>query len=200
MQKLRGRISSLFSTVVCYLAPEQGESQRHCGKIAVFHIVGCNHGIQVGTGGFAALDGVAANEQREHFRAMLSSICEQSGIDSVFEEDGGPEETAGKQLADQLGIPWSDVNTSNDDKQEMGIPQNYVEGDYPAEMKNKWNRQREVFMGSKIKAQRGNVKTSLVICGFDHLDALADLLGQDGTPVHRYDYRNLPWYQDGIFT
>ncbi len=95
MQKLRGRISSLFSTVVCYLAPEQGESQRHCGKIAAFHIVGCNHGIQVGTGGFAALDGVAANEQREHFRAMLSSICAQSGIDSVFEEDGGPEETAG---------------------------------------------------------------------------------------------------------
>jgi hypothetical protein len=166
----------------------------------VFHIVGCNHGIQVGTGGFAALDGAAANEQREHYRAMLSSICTQNGIDSVFEEDGSPEETAGQQLAGQLGIRWSDVNTSNHDKQEMGIPQNYVAGDYPAELKDKWNRQREEFMASKIKAERGNAKTSLVICGFDHISPLADLLAQDGTQVHKYDYRDLPWHQHGVFT
>jgi hypothetical protein len=58
---------------------------------------------------------------------MLSSICAKNGIDSVFEENGDPEETAGRQLAGHLGITWSDINTSNNDKQKMGIPQDYVQ-------------------------------------------------------------------------
>lgn len=169
-------------------------------KREMLFIVGCNHGIQVGTGGFAALDGVAASEQREHYRAMLESICARNRVDSIFEENGAPEETGAKQLAVRLGVLWSDINTSNEDKQNMGIPPDYLTGPYTAEEKAQWNRRREEFMATRIKAQRRDAKSSLVICGFDHLEALADLLRQGGTIVRKLDYRSLSWYRPGVFT
>jgi hypothetical protein len=50
----------------------------------VFHIVGCNHGIQPGTGGFADFDGVDEKEQRGHFRTMVENICVNHSIQLVL--------------------------------------------------------------------------------------------------------------------
>ncbi len=94
----------------------------------MIHIVGCNHGIQLGIGGFAALDTAEQNEQRAHFRALLEGICEGQAVQIVLEEDGAPEETAGEQIATQRNIPWININTSNEDKNQMGIPIDYVAG------------------------------------------------------------------------
>jgi hypothetical protein len=165
----------------------------------LIHVVGSNHGIQVGIGGFAGLDTAEQNEQRAHFRALLESICEGQAIQIVLEEDGAPEETAGEQIATQRDIPWIDINTSNDDKNQMGIPIDYVAGPYTEEQKNYWNHERDLFMVGKINEHRSEGESLLVVCGFAHMQPLADILGQDGTPVQIWDYRNLDWYLPAVF-
>jgi hypothetical protein len=165
----------------------------------LIHVVGCNHGIQGGLGGFAALDSAEQNEQRDHFRALLETICEEQAIQIVLEEDGAPEETAGEQIAAQRDIPWADINTSNDDKIQMGIPIDYVTGPYTEAQKTNWNHQRELFMVDKINEHRNEGESLLIICGFAHMQQLADVLRQDDTPVQQWDYRNLDWYLPGVF-
>ncbi len=165
----------------------------------MIHIVGCNHGIQVGVGGFADYDTAEQNEQRAHFRALLESICEEQAIQIVLEENGAPEETAGEQIAAQLSISWADINTSNDDKIQMGIPTDYVTGPYTEEQKNTWNHQRELFMMGKINEHRREGESLLIICGFAHIQPLGEILGQDGTSIQICDYRNLDWYLTGVF-
>lgn len=166
----------------------------------MIHIVGCNHGIQVVVGGFAGLDPDEQNGQRTHFRALLESLCEGQAIQIVLEEDGSAEATAGEQIAAQRNIPWIDINTSNDDKTQMGIPINYITGPYTEVQKNNWNHQRELFMVGRINGHRSEGEILLIICGFVHMQPLADILGQDGTPIQIWDYRNLDWYLPGVFT
>jgi hypothetical protein len=169
------------------------------GSKQLIHIVGCNHGIQVGIGGFTGLDPPEQNEQRAHFRALLESICDGQAIQIVLEEDGAPEETAGEQIAAQRTIPWIDINTSNDDKNQMGVPIDYVTGPYTEDQKNNWNHQRELFMAGKINEHRSEGESLLIICGFTHMQPLAKILEQDGTPIQLRDYRNLDWYLPGVF-
>ena len=165
----------------------------------MIHIVGCNHGIQVGIGGFTGLDPADQNEQRAHFRVLLENICEEQAIQIVLEEDGAPEETAGEQIAAQRNIPWTDINTSNNDKTQMGIPIDYVTGPYTEDQKSNWNHQRELFMVGKINEHRSEGESLLIICGFVHVQPLGEILGQDGTSVQQWDYRNLDWYLPGVF-
>lgn len=148
-------------------------------------------------GGFAALDTADQNEQRAHFRVLLESICEDQAIRIVLEEDGAPEETAGEQIAAQRNIPWADINTSNDDKVQMRIPIDYVSGPYTEDQKSNWNHQRELFMVGKINEHRSEGESLLIICGFVHMQPLADLLGQDD--AQQWDYRSLDWYRTGVF-
>lgn len=165
----------------------------------MFYIVGCNHGIQPGTGGFTALDTADQNEQRAYFRAVIQEICVANGIEIVLEEYGDLEETIGNQLADHFRIPWRDINTSNADKDRMGIPQDYVAGPYSDEQRANWNYQREQFMLAKICEYRKNTTDILIICGFDHMRSLALLLAEKGAQVQETDYRRLEWYRSGVF-
>jgi hypothetical protein len=174
------------------------ESVRKAVKNLI-HIVGCNHGIQVGMDGFAALDSAEENEQRAHFRALLETICEEQAIQIVLEEDGGLEETASEQIAAHRNIPWTDINTSNEDKTQMDIPIDYVTGPYSEQQKINWHHQRELFMVGKINEHRSGGESLLIICGFVHMQPLTDILGQDGTSVQQWDYRNIGWYVPGVF-
>ena len=155
--------------------------------------------MQVGVGGFAGLDPAEQNEQRTHFRALLEGICEGQAIQIVLEEDGSAEETAGEQIAAQRNIPWIYINTSNDDKTQMGIPINYITGPYTEVQKNNWNHQRELFMVGKINEHRSEGESLLIVCGFAHMQPLTDMLGQDGVLVQQWDYRNFDWYLPGVF-
>jgi hypothetical protein len=165
----------------------------------LFHIVGCNHGIQIGTGGFTGLDTVEQNEQRAHFREFLEQICGGNGIREVFEENGSLEKTAGAQLADGRGITWTDMNTTNEDKDRMGIPRDYILEDHTEEQKAIWNYQREQFMVAKIHNHLGDSDSVLIICGFEHMQPIAALLGTNDPQIHTWDYRTRNWYRPGIF-
>jgi hypothetical protein len=130
---------------------------------------------------------------------LLEGICEGQAIQIVLEEDGSAEETAGEQIAAQRNIPWIYINTSNDDKTQMGIPINYITGPYTEVQKNNWNHQRELFMVGKINEHRSEGESLLIVCGFAHMQPLTDMLGQDGVLVQQWDYRNFDWYLPGVF-
>lgn len=165
----------------------------------LYHIVGCNHGIQPGIGFLSALDGKEVNEQREHFTKLVRELCAEHELQIVLEEDGTVEETAGHQLAVERNIPWENINTTNEDKERMDIPRDYVDGPYDEERKREWSRQRETFMAGKIIAHQKASPRGLVICGFDHSEALMDLLKMRGIPTQVWDYRKLDWYRSGVF-
>ena len=81
----------------------------------------------------------------------------------------------------------------------MGIPIDYVTGPYTDAEKNGWNHQRDLFMAGKINEHRSEDECLLIICGFVHMQPLADILGQDETQIQIWDYRNLGWYVPGVF-
>jgi hypothetical protein len=166
----------------------------------LYHIVGCNHGIQIGSGGFADLDGADANEQREHFRALIEGICGEGAIHIFLEEDGTLEETAAQQIALERNVSWENINTTSEDKDQIGIPRDYLSGAYSGDQKHEWNRQRDVFMVGKIVKHRSKVEHAIVICGFDHFEPIVALLEAQGIPVRRWDYRTSGWFRPGVFS
>jgi hypothetical protein len=169
------------------------------GYTDLYHIVGCNHGIQIGAGGFADLDGADANEQRGHFRALIEDIFREGAIQIFLEEDGTLEETAAQQIARKRDVSWENINTSNEDKDQMGIPRDYLSGANRDDQKREWNCQRDVFMVGKIAKHRGKFENAIVICGFDHFEPIAALLEAQGIPVRRWDYRASGWFKPGVF-
>jgi hypothetical protein len=165
----------------------------------MIHIVGCNHGIQPGESIFTALDSVECQEQRAHFRELLQQILTHSAIQFIGEEWGDVETTIAERLADNLEIPWQNINTTEEDKQNMGIPPNYAHGPYSNEQKAAWNCLREQFMWERVQDSKGHAQNLLVICGFAHLQHMTELFGQGGTPVEPIDYKTRDWYLPGIF-
>lgn len=165
--------------------------------MTVFHIVGCNHGIQVGSSGFGEFDSADQKEQRRRFRELLDGICDRTGTEVVLEENGGPEETAAEQIAKGHRIPWYDINTTNEDKDRLGIPRNYVDEPHAEDQKEEWHRLRERVMVQKIKQHARYDQSVLIVCGFDHMSHIAELLQQGAVAVE--DYRERTWYRPGLF-
>ena len=81
----------------------------------------------------------------------------------------------------------------------MKIPRDYIHGAYSPEQKQQWTRQREGVMVKKLREGRGAATNLLVICGFEHVEPLADMLREDCDTVERVDYRQQQWYQAGLF-
>jgi hypothetical protein len=52
----------------------------------------------------------------------------------------------------------------------------YVNGDYSNEEKAKWNKDREKVMLENIKVAKKDMPTGIVICGFEHMGPLVELL------------------------
>lgn len=87
----------------------------------------------------------------------------------------------------------------------MRIPRDYlsrVNGQHKyGEVQTKiWLKQREEFMVSRTKEEHGESQSVLVICGFEHLYPISDLLRRDRTAVFPVDYRQAVWYRPDVFT
>lgn len=161
------------------------------------YVISCNHGIQPG-GLLAQGDGADALEQRRHFTNLLEDIIRRRGITFIGEEQGFGEETIADLLGVKYSIPVKDINTQKSDKQRMGIPCDYLSGEFAVEQKSRWDRQREEFMLARIQENRGAARNILVLCGFVHLEPLSGLLGKDSA-VRQIDYRKYEWYRAGVF-
>jgi hypothetical protein len=162
-------------------------------------ILGCNHGIQPGQSALTALDPEAMNQQRDHFRALIETIVSDNAIGFIAEEWGDVEQTAASMIASNRKTRWTDINTSEAEKTQMGIPLDYAQGGYEKQQVENWHRQREEFMCDKIKQHRGKSENILVICGSSHLTSLSQFLSQEGEKIVAKDFNQFDWYVAGVF-
>ena len=158
------------------------------------YVVGCNHGIQPVAPDL--FDNGQALRQRVHFRELLSKLTNEHDITFVGEEWGLEIKTIAHAIADEKGgVLWENINTSHDDLDVLGIPRNYANEEHSAEQVEKWHRQREGAMFKKIMEKKGDAESFIVICGFDHLKPLTELVGGVCSGVESVDYRQLDWYE-----
>lgn len=166
------------------------------------HIVGCNHGIQkANEDDLLPIDNIVEiRTQRLSFSRLLEAIVTNSEIQFVGEEWGLPQPSIAKLLSREKGIAWANINTSLEDLHEMGIPRDYVHGLYDPAAKDHWNQLREGFMFRRVQEMKGGAQHILVVCGFHHLQPMAQLLANLTRTVQTIDYRGLDWYRAGIFS
>jgi hypothetical protein len=146
----------------------------------MIYVLGCNHGIQPRDPDWLVGDTNQAAEQRAHFAQLIDTSVNESEAQFVAEEWGLSCTTRAASIADRHGIPWSNVNTSFHDLNELGMPHDYVNGAYSNEEKEKWNRERDKVMLEKIKAAKKEAANGVIICGFEHMDPLVELLEEEG--------------------
>jgi hypothetical protein len=118
-------------------------------------------------------------------------ICEE------WAHDGGA--TIAHAIAQRHGVRWVNINTTREDLERMGIHPFYTKLPCSPQRIASWHAKREQFMLSKIYESRMDAQTILVVCGFDHMQPLSDLLRRGTTDVKIVDYRQDNWYQPGIF-
>ena len=162
-------------------------------------IVGCNHGIQSKDADALFGDSQQVTDQKKQFADLIERLVIKNEIEFIGEEWGLANATSAHTLADANKKSWADINTSLEELDAMKIPRDYVRGAYSREQKQKWTREREVVMVKKVREGRGTATKYLVICGFEHVEPLSDMFGEDCKTVERVDYRQQQWYQAGVF-
>lgn len=169
------------------------------GELPRYIVVGCNHGIQRREPISCFDDTTVVRQQRSCFKDFLAGVIEQQGIEFIGEEWGCPQATFAHALAAEHEIHYSNISTTCEDLKGPGIPADYLSGNYADSQKKAWLRWREGFMFGKIKKGQGDAQSVLVICGFAHMNPIADLLRRDCADVVIVDYRKTDWYQTGVF-
>lgn len=163
----------------------------------MIYVVGCNHGIQQQKAG----DTVERGQQRSCFAKLIEDTVREHEIQLICEEwahDGGA--TIAHDIAQRNGVRWVNIDTTREDLKNMEIPiPLYKNPLCPPKWKAKWDVMREQFMLRKIDETRMDAQELLIVCGFDHIRPLFDLLHRGTPQVKTVDYRQDGWYQPGIF-
>jgi len=166
----------------------------------MIYVVGCNHGIQPRDEDWLGGDWQEAKAQKAAFAGLIERIIQQGEIQFVGEEWGLPDITTACELAETNQVPWVNINTSAEDLDRLGIPQDYVKESFSEAQKRNWHRQREQVMLGRLKENWGEASNALAICGFEHMEPLAGLLRMDGVAAETVDYRKMDWYRPGVFS
>lgn len=168
-------------------------------------VVGCNHGIQSrhqdADGPFSVLfeDPPEAKCQKSHFARLIDEIIKGRSIQFIGEEWGLQETSIAREVAADA-VRWVNINTTLNELTTMGIPTDYTtKGKYTAHQAAQWNREREQVMFRKVQDSRGDARELLVVCGFEHLQPLANLFRTIENCVATIDYREFSWYRAGVF-
>jgi hypothetical protein len=81
----------------------------------------------------------------------------------------------------------------------MKIHRDYVHGAYSPDQKQQWTRQREPVMLKKLLERKGKAERYIVVCGFEHMEPLAEMLAKTCKSVESVDYRKHKWYDEEVF-
>ncbi|MGA9055244.1 MAG: hypothetical protein WB763_01905 [Terriglobia bacterium] len=166
----------------------------------MIYVVGCNDGIQPRDQDWLGGDSPEAMAQKAHFAELIERIIQERKIQFVGEEWGLPDITTACASAGTHRIQWVNINASRDDLDRLGIPHDYVKGDFSEAQRRHWHSQREQVMLCKLKENRGEALNVLAVCGFEHMESLAELLRIDGVAAETVDYRKMDWYRAGVFS
>ena len=162
-------------------------------------VVGCNHGIQPEGADELFGDSEQVSQQKKQFAKLIENLIKANEIEFIGEEWGLANKTSAHALADTNKKSWANINTTPQELDAMKIPRGYIDGAYPPEQKQQWSRQREAVMLKKVMESKAKATRYLVVCGFEHMEPLAEGLKQDCNTIEIIDYRQREWYQAGVF-
>ena len=142
-------------------------------------------------------------KQKENYREWLKKIVDDGNIQFIGEEAnwatyrearGQPVETIGQQVANECGVAWYDIDMSPAERQSRGIPLGYGEENSSPDQFSRWHREREEYMFGEIMRFSTGVDEILVICGHNHMEALAGLFQEQGHVAKTRDMTQEGWY------
>lgn len=135
-------------------------------------------------------------QQKENFASLLRASIAENCIQVVAEETVHGEDTVTKRVCD-VNCRYVNIEMPPDLRTARGIPAGYNESpDIPSSARERWNREREEYMGEKTIAEAGEAESVMLVCGWGHMQAFADRFENVGHTVEMTDLRNQPWYID----
>jgi len=163
-------------------------------------VVGCNHGIQPRDPDAVFGDSDQVKEQKKEFAKLIDTLIQENQIQFVGEEWGPASITIAHAAVDGYNkLPWDNINTTSEELDAMKIPRDYVHGAYSPDQKQQWTRQREPMMLKKLLERKGKAERYIVVCGFEHMEPLAEMLAKTCKSVEMVDYRKQKWYDKEAF-
>jgi hypothetical protein len=87
-----------------------------------------------------------------------------------------------------------------DERERRNIPLDYTDAGakYTDAERARWDAKREDYMFQQVQLNRGNAQKILVICGSNHMSALAALFHQVGDIVTPEDVTKAPWFDEFV--
>jgi hypothetical protein len=166
------------------------------GLLVTVLVVALNHQIQraeVLSGG----DEIEKLErqQKENFATYVACIIEERNLGFVGEEAQHGVPLIAEKVATDLNCCHANVDMSPDVRQRRAIPNDYSRQDrpYTAEQRTAWHREREGYMFDQV-LQNAACERAAVLCGREHLEALAKRFQDSGHEVETYDLNREDWY------
>jgi hypothetical protein len=159
-------------------------------------VVGVDHKIQHFVADIAPSD--PRNILRLRYLDLLRDITGRYPVDVICEEAKHGLESIAETLANRGGIRYRNIEMSTLRRAELGIPPLYsvnVPGsEVPSEQKARWTALRESHMIDELLEAIAGARAAMVICGVDHMPALADALRSRFARVEHYDVAAMPWF------
>lgn len=134
------------------------------------------------------------------YRGWLLERAKSLGAEMVCEEtihDPEWRHTWASDIADELEIPYLNVEMPPADRGKRGIPSGYNDrtSEFTPEQIEVWNSERERFMYDRTKsAIAAGISNVLVVCGMMHKDRLQTLFEASGDDVTADSIDGQSWY------
>jgi hypothetical protein len=161
-------------------------------------ILGINHQIQwvrIWSGNTTGALGRFERSQKDQFRGMLRKRIAERQAQFVCEETKHGEPSIAEEVCASEGCRYVNIEMHPDERRERKITGNY-END-PDLGEKEWayfNEQRENHMFREILARAGDAESIIVICGRNHVSALATRFRECGHEIEEGDIQGESWY------
>lgn len=163
-------------------------------------ILGLAHGIQKN-------DGRCPAAQKLKYRKLLGQLIAERCVEFIGEEVSPGHDTIAGELAGSLGIGWEAIDMDESGKKKLGVPtiwgtepkylgadactqlteegyqRDLGNGCVEIERRHETDKVRDDFMFDRVIRSANDVKSVLVLCGYNHLIQLKQKFRADGHDV-----------------
>lgn len=173
-------------------------------------VLGVAHGIQQQSGS-------GSEPKRQEYVRLLQRLIGTHVIDLICEEISPGQHTLASETKPSH-VRWAPIVMSDEEKQQVGVPkracveprylgddaktellpddyqQDLVHGWVQIERRDPTDADRDAYMFERTLQQAGDAKSILVICGFNHLDQLAQKFKDHQDRVEKDALFHYPWF------
>jgi len=162
--------------------------------------MGINHQIQwvrIWSAGSSSSGNIERfeREQKDHFRELLRKRIIEENLQFIGEETKHGEQSIAEQLCSSIEeCRHANIDMTLDGRAARNIPVNYENLRITPSEQAFFNQKREEYMFKKAIEESRGAERAMMICGYQHTEALANRFRKAGHEVEEADIRNEPWY------